>query len=61
MRVLSSVLRQNENCSLGESTSDRSEKLLPRGGVGGSISGVSVEEESMQSSTYLTKAFPLVM
>ena len=45
-------LGQNEDCSLGESISDGSEKLLQRGKGKGSIYVILIKREHMQSSTY---------
>ena len=45
-------LGQNEDCSLGDSISDSSEKLLQRGGGEDSIYVSLVKGEYKQSSTY---------
>ena len=51
---------KNENCSPGESISDRSEEFLQRGSGGMRIYVILVKGEFMQSSAYLTKGFVLV-
>ena len=51
-------LGQNEDCSLGDSTLDSSEKLLQRSGVLGEVkitSVILVREVYMQSNTYFFK------
>ena len=51
---------QNNVCSLGDSTSDSSEKLFQKGSGGRSIYVILVKGKFMQSSTYFTKVFLLV-
>ena len=46
---------QNENCSPGESISDRSKELLQRGSGGKRICVILVKGEFMQSRAYCTK------
>ena len=50
-------LGQNEDCSLGDSTSDSSERLLWRGSGGRSIYMILVKGSTMQSNTYFTRGF----
>ena len=55
-------LGQTEDCSLGDNTSDSSEKLLQRGNGGKvSIYVILVEEEYIQSSIYFSGRFLLVL
>ena len=55
-------LGQNEDCSLGDSTSSSSEKLLQRGGEKFSVYVILVKGEYTQSSTYyLQKVFSSLM
>jgi len=55
-------LGQNEDCSPGDSSSDSSEKLFQRGwGWKVSIYAISVKQEYLQSSTYFSRKFLLVM
>ena len=54
-------LGQNEDCGLGDSTSDSSEKLLHRGrGEGQDVCDFGAGEY-MQSSTYFSRRFLLVL
>ena len=53
-------LGQNEDCGLGDSTSDSSEKLLQRGRVVGQYVCGFGEGDYMQSSTYFSRRFLLV-
>ena len=52
-------LRQTEDYSLRDSTSDSSERLLQRGGGGRSIYKILVKGNSVQLSTHFTKGFLL--
>jgi len=53
-------LGQNEDCSLEESTSDSSEKLLQRSTRGRSIYRILVKGEFNAINIYFTKGFLLV-
>ena len=50
-------LRQNEDCSLGDSTSDSSERLLHRGSRGRSMCKVLVKGEFRATKCLLYRSF----
>ena len=56
-RESSFIWGQNEDCSLGESTSDSSERLLPRGSGGRSIHKIVVKGEFNALMSLLHKRF----